>query len=452
MKTLHAKDLSPIEGGNLKAADEQWLRQLQVHLTMEDHVIRLGEVSEEAEPVVSCGYDGVWRAGRYVGSISLGGRRIEIAPRFRHEVLAGWIAAAFNLIVVPHSSKLADSDAVIPPLLALLWCREFDQAARHGLPFLRVARTHHGLTLRGRLAVAETIGHRRAGRKSVASRRAERTLEHDLARTIVCAQRALSRMLGGDYWMTPRVRELMPHLWAAVGTRPRLPSRVELTRLRYTPIRRPFRPFVERSWRIARQQGFVGAGTSDEAEGVLLDVAELWERFVAHCTRRAFPALEVAHGTSTLTAENSEYLLRSTQTPGRGLGQLKPDVLITDDGLIAAIIDAKYKLLRNRTDAPDGVLREDRYQLAAYLSAMGAGRATTGMLAYPAEADQKTGNPLPIDIPGESTAQSQGPWVTEQESAVFFTRLPVDVEGCTSLLSRLLTESPASPPALPVAA
>src|SRR5205823_6380711 len=124
---------------------------------------------------------------------------------------------------------------------------------------------------------------RGGGRQEVASVAAERSLENDIARTLVCAQRALIQMNTHDHWMTSRAKELMPHLWAAVGTRPRLPRRRDLARIRYTPIRRPFAPLVEHSWRIARQRGYATVAGVGEAEGLLLDVAEVWERFVLYC-------------------------------------------------------------------------------------------------------------------------------------------------------------------------
>ncbi len=300
MKPLVARDLLELE--DLTRADEEWLRRLQHYVRSEEHVIRVGDAREDPEPIVSCGYDGRWRAGRYIGAITFEGRRISIEPRFPYEVLASWMGAALNLVIVPSTTGLRRSEAVIPMLLALVWCRELDEAARHGLPFLREDRVHTGLAIRGRLLPARTVRERLAAKSSVASASRERTLNHDVARTIVCAQRALSIMLGHDLWMTRRARDLMPHLWAAVGTRPRLPTQRALRRIRYTPIRRPFKPFVERCWQIARQQGFMGGDSDDRAEGVLLDVAELWERFVLGCAQESFPNYEVVHGTEALDA------------------------------------------------------------------------------------------------------------------------------------------------------
>lgn len=443
MKTIEGKDLLPLEG--LTRADEDWLRSLQEHVRVDEHVIRLGGASEESEPIVACGPDGRWRAGRYIGTISLGSRRLVVHPRFRHEVLEGWIGAALNLVVVPRSSTLRESEAIFPLLLALIWCREFDDAARHGLPFLRVRRPYEGLGLRGRLDVQRTVKRRAQGRRLVNSEFSVRTLEHNIARTIVCAHRALSQMVGSHAWMTDRVRDLMPHLWGAVGTRPRLPSKVDLARIRYTPIRLPFRSFVDRSWTIARQRGFASAGSEDESEGVLLDIAELWELFVARCTERAFPTYEVVH---SATAGNERvhpdywgnYQLRSTSDPSQRLGRLIPDVLVRSGLETVAIVDAKYKPLRNRTAAQDGVMREDRYQLGTYLAALGNARKATGMLAYPAEVDEKTGLVLESDRAPFSRAEQDGPWLTADRDTMLMRRLPVEVDGCVTALQHHLRE------------
>jgi hypothetical protein len=88
---------------------------------------------------------------------------------------------------------------------------------------------------------------------------------------------------------------------AGVGARPRLPERHELTRVRYTPITMPFEQAALLSHRIASGLGYVasndeGYGASDDegkAEGILVDVAELWELFVLNCARVGLPGLQV---------------------------------------------------------------------------------------------------------------------------------------------------------------
>jgi 5-methylcytosine-specific restriction endonuclease McrBC regulatory subunit McrC len=83
--------------------------------------------------------------------------------------------------------------------------------------------------------------------------------------------------------------------------------------------------------------------------------------FAAHS-----PDLRVEHGTA---AREDAFPMRAEDEAGRGLGRLKPVVLIwARDGLLA-VVDAKYKHLRDYwPERPHGVERADLKQLASYLS------------------------------------------------------------------------------------
>jgi len=117
---------------------------------------------------------------------------------------------------------------------------------------------------------------------------------------------------------------VIPRLRGVVGARPQLPSRRALSRIRYTPITRAFRDVAELSWRLAQLQGFT-AGDAGKSEGLLLDVAELWELFVLKCMSLAFPEFRVEHGTHRSVPG---WLLTSAAEPTARLGRLKPDVLV----------------------------------------------------------------------------------------------------------------------------
>ncbi len=134
-----------------------------------------------------------------------------------------------------------------------------------------------------------------------------RRMESDAA--IVAAHAELSRWLGShrdSEWMPERVKDLMPHLVAAVGSRPRLPTRAELNRVRLTPITAGFRPLAELSVLIAGRRGLLGnASDEGKCKGVLLDVAELLELYVLAVLRRTWPGMDISHGTRGAAAQSS---------------------------------------------------------------------------------------------------------------------------------------------------
>jgi len=426
--TLVFRDLAPFEG-ELDQADDAWLsavaevdpRQYRIGLDADSTA-----VSDDWLPLIERGPDGRWWGGRYIGFLRLHGRRLVIEPRLGLDIVEEWLDQAFGLAAPPASAKHASSEAFIVRLLARLWCRSLDAATRHGLPLLRLPRSHSGLYVRGRIDIPETLRHLAQGRASVASTTYDRSLAHPATRAIVCADRVLAeRLATRAEWRTARVREVMPHLRGAVGSRPRLPSPAEVEQVRFTPITMRFKQAAVLSQRIASHLGY-SAREGADAEGLLIDVAELWELFVLNCIRQATPAaVRVEHGT---TAKGTDYLLNSANGDA-GMGRLKPDVVVSDGRGVVAVIDAKYKRLVDSRERPRGVDRSDLYQLATYASRFRPSRFAA--LLYP-ETDELT-----------STAERLGPWRNDDQTFLF-RRMPTNSAACRAALAEMFEDPPAS--------
>jgi len=215
---------------------------------------------------------------------------------------------------------------------------------------------------------------------------------------------------------------VLPQLRAAVGTRPRLPSERDLRRIRYTPVTQPFKQAAELSLRVAKLHGFIASSEEGRAEGLLLDVAELWELFVLNCVRRAAPDREVEHGTTSISQQR---LLHSQVDDTIQMGRLKPDVLVSRRGHIVAVIDAKYKRLVNTQQQPDGVDRGDLYQLVSYLARFSPDGKSPGALVYPKDPDQHP----------QSRAEAHDPWRSAVGNTVRFVRLALDPADAVTQLA-----------------
>ena len=120
------------------------------------------------------------------------------------------------------------------------------------------------------------------------------------------------------------------------------------------------------------------------------------------------------------------------------LGRLKPDILVRDsNGVLVAVIDAKYKRLRSWRGSPSGVDRGDLYQLTSYLSGHDV---PLGVLAYP-----------PHDT-DQATADLDGPWLTREGQQTRFVRLPATAAEATTALAALLGQPHAATPTTMVGA
>ena len=423
METLRFTDLAPY-AGELSAGDHEWLAKAAL---VDPRAYRVGVGGEDPDdgewlPLVERGGDGQWRAGRFIGSMTIEGRQLAIVPRLGISTVEAWLDQAFGLAIPPASARHDKTDAFIARLLARLWCRAVDHATRHGLPLLRLPHDHQGLFVRGRLDTRQTLRLRSRGEPYAASVTYDRSLDHPATRALVRAERALAeRLAGTGEWRTDRVRQVLPHLRAAVGSRPRLPTEFELARVRYTPITLPFRQAARLSRQIASKLGYTPTDQPGAAEGILIDVAELWELFVLNCARRAVPpGLRVEHGT---TAGRRDHLLRSDAT-GAGMGRLKPDVLILRGDRVAAVIDAKYKRLTPSRERPNGIDQADLYQVAAYASRYQPEQAAA--LVYPCDPDA-----------GPSPAESGGPW-HGTGTTFLFQHLATEPAACRAQIAALL--------------
>ncbi|MFE6926360.1 hypothetical protein ACFVAV_35490 [Nocardia sp. NPDC057663] len=407
--------------------ERRWLEELAQDTTTSEYVVDFGQsvAASTPEPVVQCGPDGIWRAGRYIGEIYRDGRILEIRPRLGIETIAAWAGAALNVRIVPDSAEHAHSPGFVAELLTAAWRATVTSAARHGPPALRAPVRHVSPHVRGRLDLPATLTLRSTRSPNVVSTSRPKQLDNLVASTIVLADRVLDRALHRTGWRGQRIDELLPQLKAAVGSRPALPTQHSLARVRYTPITLPYRGAAELSWRIARHRGLLANAADHTDSGLLIDVAELWELFVLHCARRAFGSAHVTHGTR-LT--NSGALLRAIDNPARKLGRLYPDLVIGPLHHPWAIVDAKYKRLID----PVGVIREDLYQINAYLGTHTSAPLPLGMLAY-------------VEFPGQATtsrAERLGPWTTTIGHPVRFQRLPVTEDGCVAALQQLVRRPP----------
>ena len=330
--------------------------------------------------------------------------------------------------------RLREDVPFVVQLLALVWGRAFADAARHGLPALRRDRRHVGTAVRGRLDVRGTVAELLAGREAAVSVRREKSLDNPAGRVLAAAYRVLRRRMGTGTeaaWVPERVAELLPPLLAAVGTNPTPPTDAELARVRYTPITLGFMRAVHVSRLILRHKGLLSEAEAEgESEGVLFDVAELWELFVLAAVRRAAVGLEVLHGTSQ--EEGRESLLAS-EADGSTLGELRPDAVVRRQRRASGVLDAKYKSLWPGLWNRHGPQREDLYQMAAYLSRHSS--AGWGVLAYPADPAR----------PGRPPAEAGNPWRLEGGQRVWFLTLPHEVEGAAAQLRPLQGDVAASP-------
>lgn len=412
---IEATDLTPIQ--DINAEDEAWLRQLAKTVNTDTITLKLSKRNaEDVEPIVF--FDertGCWWANRYIGEVQFQGKILRIFPRFGMPQLQRWLSRIWGVRFLSAKGKYEKARVWLWELLAKLWETQLLAAAKHGLPTLRLDELHCGQFIRGRLQVRLTAKEFSTGRRKLISRTRNRHIDHRIGGIIVYAFEHIRRELRhlGDErsWLTERGQSLIAQLRAHITRQEAVMAAESHVPVKYTPITESYRIIVELSRAIICQQPFssVAQGSKDVL-GVLIDMAEVWELYIYHLLRSSLHGFKVVHTGRGPDSEN--YLLRSDKTDER-LGHLKPDILILGQhsNKLFAILDAKYKNTLPTPDRPYGILREDLYQLTAYVSAYGSPTELLGGgLVYPAMQDSSNIIALQLKSPWHLSALERQIW------------------------------------------
>jgi 5-methylcytosine-specific restriction enzyme subunit McrC len=382
-----AKDCSPIPIGHRD--EEEWLRKLVLAAKPADMLLHFGHLRTESDDEPIASFDaatGTWWSGRYAGEVEFEGRTLRIEPRFGMPALMKWLTTIWGVRLLESKGKYEHERIWLWLVIAYLWTGRLLVAAKHGLPFRRVDTVHHGRALRGRLLPRETALLRAVDRDRLASVTRTRMVDPVIGGILLSAFERLRVALGShggrNYWLPERGRTIVEDLQAALGRRAGLVMSQGET-IRYSPMTESYRPAIELSLSIIeRRPRMASTGGQGKAFGILLDMAEIWELYVSKVLQTSLPGLTVNH-----TGRLTEHLCSLLHSGGEEFGSLKPDMVIFDrQRRCRAVADAKYKNTRINFANRTGILREDLYQITAYLAAFGNPLAELdGFLIYPTD-------------------------------------------------------------------
>ncbi len=392
--------------------DDDWLRRLVATAKPAELLLPIGTGGEDDDEPVAV-FDstaGLWRAGRYVGEIAFDGGTLRIEPRFGMPALMRWLGAIWGVRLVESKGVFREQRFWLWLVIAHLWAGRLIAAAKHGLPNRRIDTIHEGRALRGKLLARETALARAIGEDHLVSLTRARVVDPTIGGILLAAFDRLLEALGGRgeraAWLPDRGKAITDELYAALGGRAGEKAARGWATPRYTPITEGYRSAVDLSLSILSQRPRAPA-TGGEAKtyGILLDMAEIWELYVAKLLQAGLPGLRVAH--MGRTTKHFRWLL--TGVGGATFGSLRPDIMILDAyDRCLAIADAKYKTTRINGSNASGVLREDLYQLAAYLSAFGdLASRLDGFLIYPDDPEGVIARSLAPKSPWHFAATAQ---------------------------------------------
>lgn len=434
------KDCSPIPisqlaaksfGGKTRGIEpcRKWLRRLSQNVLANELVLPIGKGRSEHEPIVYTDSYGEWWVGRYIGSVSFEGITLTIEPRFEMEFVAQQLPLN-KFAMVNIDGKQIHGDKLFHYLQALMWFNLFSRAAKHSLPVVKVKSHKASNVVRGRLDIRASIRNISSGSGSVVSISTKKELLNPLSICIALAFNKIQRWFPKQnllHWLPSTLALRLQQVIDEVSRHHVMPSIAELNKVRYTSLTSAYKPLVKLSLQILNNRGSdIHEDSASKANGLLLDVAELWEIYVLKVLKGAYQeSFDVMHGTKG----TDDFLLNSTIT-GKSMGKLLPDFLVKAGDSVQFVADAKYKRLG---DAPWlSPKRDDLYQMSAYMSRYQS-QMTHGahcLLIYPEWTDKKL------------SVVDDGPWLFNSGESLSFITLPTNIETAVLHLKNSTGNSP----------
>lgn len=326
-------------------------------------------------------------AQNFVGVIHLGGFQVEVLPKVHNDTsrlrtnLVGMVAATLKLKLHGGvAGQMARSSHSVLEALVRLYCELLWHALHKGMVKRYEARQENLVLLRGRINVSEQLRHNLARPDRLHCSFDEFTPDNELNRVLKLSLRILLSQVKTEQ-TTRNLAELLMCFDEVSNVPAALLKweRVVIDRLSvgYAPLVRMARLFIE---------GYTPDLVSGRSDGfaVLFDMNELFEEFVGRQIQR------VTSLTSVKAHLQSPVLSLARLASGTSCFQLKPDVVLMDGLAFRAVLDTKWKRLKNSV-AYDGLSSADIYQMHAYAQRYAVRNV---ILLYPHHAELGPWQPL----------------------------------------------------------
>ncbi len=176
-------------------------------------------------------------------------------------------------------------------LIGFIWANKLSNANKYGIPTRNVAIEHKGVTIKGRLNVRKSILPYHKERE-VYSTTWEKQPDEVIANIILQAERFILRNCASADRLnaSPNAKNALDNLHS-LGIQLRHISVYEYKRINYKSVFESYRPIVDLSWQLIQQKGIMqqDSETKNEAMGMFVDMAEIWEMFLRSILRQEFP-------------------------------------------------------------------------------------------------------------------------------------------------------------------
>ncbi len=283
---------------------------------------------------------------------------IHIKPRFGDEIFNYLISYAYGIYLPKGTSSSNNNKSNSLWLIAMMWKATLDKAMTKSQIPKEYQKVEKNLsTFKGQLNISKHIKDNLFDKSKFYCNYRQLTMNTTINQTIRYIYKLLEQKGFGALLRDIAEYDQMLH---SFGVESKIVDISQIQNIRYSKLNIYYKKVMELSSLILKSESKSSdeISSSNDSFSYFLDISELWENYLLKVLQKNLPEYNIY----SPNERGGEHLLEDNYR------QIRPDIIIEENGEIIAILDAKYKWYnRLGRTAKEGASRDDLYQMCTYL-------------------------------------------------------------------------------------
>jgi len=285
---------------------------------------------------------------------------IVLKPRFGDDIFNYLLSYAYGLYLPKGSSSTSDTRNNNLWLIAIMWKATLERTmTKSHIPKEYKKFKKNLSTYRGKLNISKHIKHNLFDKSKFYCNYRKLTMDTVINQTIRYTYELLEKKGFGS--LLKDIAEY-DQMLQSFGVQKKSIKISNIQNIRYSKLNIYYKKVMELSSLILKSESKSSdkTSTSDDSFSYFIDIAELWENYLLKLLQKNLPRYNIY----SPNERGGDHLIEDS------FREIRPDIIIEEDGKIIAILDAKYKWYNKigmYTNIEGAVSREDLYQMSTYL-------------------------------------------------------------------------------------
>ncbi len=290
---------------------------------------------------------------------------LEIKPRFGDGIFNYLLSYAYGIYLPKSDFSSSKSKNGNLWLIVMMWKSTLEKAmTKSQIPKEYKSYERNSSNFKGQLKISQHIKHNLVDKSKFYCKYRKLTMDTIINQTIRYTYKLLMQKQKNLSGLLRNIAEYDAML-QSFGVENKDVFLSEIKNIRYSKLNFHYKKVMELSSLIIKSESTKSDSSlsNNNSFSYFLDIAELWENYLLKLLQKNLPEYHIY----SPNEDGGEYLLENEYR------QIRPDIMIEKNGIVVAILDAKYKMYNevgknaNSSKCQKCVSRDDLYQMTTYL-------------------------------------------------------------------------------------